>query len=51
MIVGWKEYILLPGLQTGGIRAKLDTGALTSRLDARDIKTCWDAGEAFVEVR
>ena len=51
MIVGWKEYILLPDIQTGGIRAKLDTGALTSSLDARDIKTFWDAGEAFVEFR
>ena len=51
MIVGWKEYILLPDIQPGAIRAKLDTGALTSSLDARDIKTFWADGTEQVEFR
>ena len=51
MIVGWKEYILLPELQAVAIRAKLDTGALTSSLDARDIKTFWVDSTEHVEFR
>ena len=51
MIVGWKEYVLLPGIQPAAIRAKLDTGALTSSLDARDIKTFWVGGAEHVEFR
>lgn len=51
MIVGWKQYILLPDIQAVAIRAKLDTGALTSSLDARDIKTFWMAGAEHVEFR
>ena len=51
MIVGWKEYILLPELQAVAIRAKPDTGALTSSLDARDIKTFWVGSTEHVEFR
>ena len=51
MIVGWKEYVLLPEIQPAAIRAKLDTGALTSSLDARDIKTFWVGGAEHVEFR
>ena len=51
MIVGWKEYVLLPEIQPAAIRAKLDTGALTSSLDARDIKTFWIGGAEHVEFR
>ena len=51
MIVGWKEYVLLPEIQPAAIRAKMDTGALTSSLDARDIKTFWVGGAEHVEFR
>ena len=51
MIVGWKGYVRLPEIQPAAIRAKLDTGALTSSLDARDIKTFWVGGAEHVEFR
>ena len=51
MIVGWKEYVLLPEIQPAAIRAKMDTGALTSSLDARDIKTFGVGGAEHVEFR
>ena len=51
MIVGWKGYVRLPEIQPASIRAKLDTGAVTSSLDARDIKTFWVGGAEHVEFR
>mgnify|MGYP001346511946 CR=1 FL=1 len=37
-IIGWREFVDLPEWKIRGLRAKIDTGALTSSLHVEDVK-------------
>ncbi|RBW42330.1 ATP-dependent zinc protease [Loktanella sp. D2R18] len=48
LIVGWMEYVDLPDLGLVDLKAKIDTGARTSALHARDIDTFMKGDEEWV---
>jgi len=47
-IVGWRELVRLPDLDTRAFRAKFDTGARTSALHAEDIEEVTENGVRMV---
>ena len=49
LIVGWKEWVELPGLNLPAIKAKVDTGAATSSLHAYNIKYIVKEGITYVK--
>ncbi len=46
--IGWREWVALPGLRVGALKAKIDSGAFTSSLHAVDIERFEKGGEQWV---
>ena len=50
-VLGWREWVSLPGLHVDQIKAKIDTGARTSCLHAYDIKEYKKGRKTFVKFK
>lgn len=50
-IVGWREWVRMPGLEIPFVKAKVDTGARSSAIHAYDIHTFMRDGQGMVHFR
>lgn len=50
VVVGWKEYLALPELGIGRLKAKIDTGARTSTLHVSTLRTLSEHGDGTAEL-